>query len=320
MSMAIGKRGVRCPGPGGVRKVGAMASPTLRELLSGKRFGLVLSAGYFGFYGHAGFLQALESAGLAPAAYAGTSAGGLVAAYAAAGLSPDAVADLVLAQRRQHFWDPDPVGAVVGLASRGPGFTGLLKGGRFRKLLDDTLPVRTFEALPTPLVLVGCDLTRGEPAVFASGELAPRVHATCAYPGLFRAVSLDGRLFWDGGLVDKAPALALADSRAGGELEALLVHYLPSRARGLSGGLLAYAQGVATGTAALRHDHFRLQLRVLRTRGLPVYVVTSELPAVSPAKLEAGQEALRVARDKATEALTSPPPEAEAQAPGQLLH
>ena len=46
-------------------------------------------------------------------------------------------------------------------------------------------------------------------------ELAPRVHATCAYPGLFRAVRLGRDLYWDGGLVDKAPALAMRESAFG---------------------------------------------------------------------------------------------------------
>ncbi len=190
---------------------------TLRERLEGRRLGLVLSAGFFGFYGHAGFLRGLTEAGLSPHAYAGTSAGGLVAAFAASGLEPERIETLVLEQRREHFWDPDPLGAVVGAVRGNHAATGLLSGRRFRALLERWLPARTFEECERPLVLVATDLTHGEPAVFTSGELAPRVHATCAYPGLFRAVELDGALYWDGGLVDKAPALALADSPAGRE-------------------------------------------------------------------------------------------------------
>ena len=40
-----------------------MPPPTLLQHLEGKRIGLVLSAGYFGFYGHAGFLKGLTAAG-----------------------------------------------------------------------------------------------------------------------------------------------------------------------------------------------------------------------------------------------------------------
>jgi len=285
-----------------------MPAPSLHQLLEGKRFGLVLSAGYFGFYGHAGFLKGLAATGLKPSAYAGTSAGGLVAAYAAAGASEQAIEELVLKQTRQNFWDPDPIGALLeGFPREGHGATGLLKGERFRKLLEKTLPVQGFEELPHPLLLVSANLTQGTHEVFTKGELAPRVHATCAYPGLFRAVRVGRDLYWDGGLVDKAPALALRESAFGTELDAILVHYLPSRTRQMLGGPMAYAQGIAAGSAALRHDHFRLQLSLLKERGFPVYVVVSNLPPVSPSQMERGFDALHQAKLSAERALARPP-------------
>jgi NTE family protein len=285
-----------------------MPAPTLHQLLEGKRFGLVLSAGYFGFYGHAGFLKGLAAAELKPAAYAGASAGGLVAAYAAAGASVHSIEELVLKQTRQAFWDPDPIGAVLNALPReGHGATGLLKGERFRRLLEETLPVHSFEELPHPLLLVSANLTQGTHELFTSGELAPRVHATCAYPGLFRAVRLGRDLYWDGGLVEKAPALAMRESTFGKNLDAILVHYLPSRTRKMLGGPMAYAQGIAAGSAALRHDHFRLQLSLLRERGFPVYVVVSNLPPVSPSQMERGFDALHQAKLSAERALARPP-------------
>ncbi|WP_163995811.1 patatin-like phospholipase family protein [Pyxidicoccus caerfyrddinensis] len=284
-----------------------MASPTLHQLLDGKRFGLVLSAGYFGFYGHAGFLKGLAASGLRPQVYAGTSAGGMVAAYAAAGIPVHAIEELVLRQTRANFWDPDPIGAVLNADAIGHGMTGLLKGERFRRLLEDTLAVRSFEDLPHPLLLVASNLTLGRHEVFTSGELAPRVHATCAYPGLFRAVPLEGNLYWDGGLVDKAPALSLNESAVGKDLDAILVHFLPSRTRKVVGGPMAYAQGLASGSAALRRDHFRLQLTVLEQRQVPVYVVVSNLPPVTPTTMERGFDALDQARLSAERALARPP-------------
>jgi NTE family protein len=279
----------------------------LHQLLQGKRFGLVLSAGFFGFYGHAGFLRGLFEAGLSPAAYAGTSAGGLVAAYAAGGASVEAIEELVLKQTRRTFWDPDPLGVLFDVARRGHAPTGLLKGERFRQLLEETLPRKRFEDLEKPLLLVAANITEGAAELFTKGDLAPRIHASCAYPGLFRAVKLDGRLFWDGGLVDKAPILPLADSEAGKGLDAILVHYLPSRTRQMLAGAFAYPRGMAAAMAAVRRDHFRLQLKVLEARGLPVYVVVSNLPPVSPTTMERGFDALAQARLSATRALQRPP-------------
>jgi NTE family protein len=281
--------------------------PTLASLLEGRRFGLVMSAGFFGFYGHAGFLRGLFGSGLQPSAFAGTSAGGLIAAHAAAGASLDTLEKLLLELNREHFWDPDPVGALVGAVRGGHGFTGLLKGERFRALLKSSLPVDTFEACPKPLVLAATNLSRARTEIFSSGDLVGPVHATCAYPGLFRAVRLHDDLFWDGGIIDKAPLVALAESEAGQNLDAFLVHWLPSRPREKLAGAFAYAQGMGVGLDAGRREHFALQLKVLQARGIPVYVVASHLPAVSPSKLGRGRQALEAARASAEQALSLPP-------------
>jgi len=280
---------------------------TLRQKLAGKRFGLVLSAGYFGFFGHAGFLSGLAEAGLSPSAYAGSSAGGLVGGLAAAGMAPARIIELLLDLKRADFWDPDPLGALQSIAlGRGHGGTGLLRGRHFQALLERALPVASIEACPTPVALAATNLSRGEVAIFRSGALAPRIVASCAYPGMFRAIELEGELFWDGGLVDKAPLLALADWD-GLKLDALLVHYLPSHGRASIGGLLAYAQGLDIGMTIARREHFKLQLEVAQARGLPVYVVSSELPKVSPRKLGEGASAVVAGRAAAARALAGEP-------------
>jgi NTE family protein len=278
---------------------------TLAEALAGRRVGLVLSAGFFGFYGHAGFLSGLLSSGLAPAGYAGTSAGGLVAAYAAAGMAPAALEALLLGLRKARFWDQDVVGGVLDAARGGTGAMGLLSGRRFRRLLESTLPVRTFEECRTPLVLVAADVRSARSVSLTAGELAPAVHATCAYPGLFRPVELEGGLLWDGGLVDKAPALALS-RHLKGALDSVLVHFLPTRGEAALGGPLAYAKGMAAGLAALRRSHLELQVALLAAEGLDVYLVVSELPAVSPRHLEQGQRAVAAGREAAERALAQP--------------
>jgi len=275
---------------------------TLAEALAGRRVGLVLSAGFFGFYGHAGFLAGLSEGGLVPAAYAGTSAGGLVSAYAAAGMAPEALLSLLLGLRRERFWDPDVLRGLADAARGGPGAMGLLAGQRFRALLTSTLPVQQFEECPTPLLLVAADVRHATAVSLTSGPLAEAVHATCAYPGLFRPVELDGALLWDGGLVDKAPALALS-RHCPGALDAILVHFLPTRGEAAPGGPLAYARGMAAAVAALRRAHTELQLALLAKEGLDVYLVVSELPAVSPWRLSLGAGAAEAGREAARRAL-----------------
>lgn len=279
----------------------------LLDRLRGRRVGVVLSSGYFGFYGHAGFVDGLTSAGVAASAWAGTSAGGMVAAFAAAGLTPARMARLILQQRKEHFWDPDYFGIALDAMKRGSRTSGLLKGERFVELLRKSLPVQTFEALGVPLVLVATNLSHQRPEVIRSGDLPSAVHATCAYPGLFQAVRRDDHLLWDGGIVDKAPALALWDA-LGGQLDALLVHFLPSRDGAKEPtGAFAYASGMASGFAAIRKDHFRLQLALLEARGVEVHVVTSRLPGVSPSEMHKGAEAIAAGRASVLAALASAP-------------
>ncbi len=280
---------------------------SLIDRLRGRRVGVVLSAGYFGFYGHAGFVDGLLGHGITPSAWAGTSAGGMIAAFAAAGITPVRMAQLVLEQRREHFWDPDYLGIAVDALRQGSRPSGLLKGERFAELLRTFLPVRSFEALAVPLLLVATNLSTQSPEVIQTGDLASAVHATCAYPGLFQAVRREHHLLWDGGIVDKAPALALAESQ-GAKLDVLLVHFLPSRDGAKEPtGPLAYASGMASGFAAIRKDHFRLQLALLEARGIEVHVVTSRLPGVSPNEMHKGPEAVSAGRASITDALTRPP-------------
>ena len=70
---------------------------------------------------------------------------------------------------------------------------------------------------------------------------------------------------------------------------------------------MAYAQGIAAGSAALRHDHFRLQLSLLKERGFPVYVMVSNLPPVSPSQMERGFDALHQAKLSTERAMARPP-------------
>ncbi len=280
----------------------------LLDRLRGKRVGVVLSAGYFGFYGHAGFVEGLLSSGITPRAWAGTSAGGMIAAFAAAGLAPARMAELILEQRREHFWDPDWLGIAADAFQKGHRASGLLKGQRFVELLGQFLPVRDFASLVTPLLLVATNLSTQAPQLMTGGELASAVHATCAYPGLFQAVRREGQLLWDGGIVDKAPALALSESPLGKDLDVLLVHFLPSRDGAKEPtGALAYASGMASGFAAIRKDHFRLQLALLEARGVEVHVVTSRLPPVSPKEMHRGPDAVKAGRESLLAALERAP-------------
>jgi NTE family protein len=187
-----------------------MIAPTLREHLREAPFTLALSAGFFGFFAHAGFMAVLEDEGLLPARLTGASAGGLVAGLWAGGVGASAMRDVLARLRREHFWDPAP----------GPG---LLRGRLFRAMLKELVPVRQFYETRVPVALSVWDVVRRETFVKESGDLIASMHATCALPALFWPVRLDGRLALDGGIADRA---AHAGLRAG---ERVLYHHLAGK-------------------------------------------------------------------------------------------
>jgi NTE family protein len=183
---------------------------TLRDWLREAPFTLGLSSGFFGFFAHAGVVSVLEEEGLVPARVLGSSAGALVGGLWAAGVPAPTIREELLALRRAHFWDPWPG-------------RGLLRGARFRALLEDFLPVRTFEECRLPLAVSAFDVAARRTEVLRSGPLAPALHASCAVPILFHPVRIGSRTYADGGVLDRHGLDGL------GPDERVLYHHLTSR-------------------------------------------------------------------------------------------
>ncbi len=80
--------------------------------------------------------------------------------------------------------------------------------------LNRFLKVKTFEELRIPLAITATDFASGEGVVFRTGPLADPVRASCAYPGVFLPVSINGRLLVDGMLAHSLPTKPLRDMGA----------------------------------------------------------------------------------------------------------
>lgn len=268
--------------------------------------GVVFSSGFFGFYAHAGVLAAMRELGFRPAGYAGTSAGAIVAAMAACNMPDAEIRDILFRLKKEDFWDPDPPWALWRALLRGlRGYTGYLRGRGFAGLLE-RIPARRIEDCPTPLVIAATDLTRQTEAVFARGDLIRAIHASGAVPGLFKPVRVRGGWCVDGGMVDKAPVLALADRIRPARI---LVHYLAS------GNLSKRSDAFlsmrftpwhihALSVSIARNAAYEHQRARVRSRGIEVVEVTTDPPPVGPGRLSAGPEAYRRARESAREALS----------------
>jgi len=161
---------------------------------------LALSGGGAHAAAHAGALRALEREQVPVAGIAGVSGGALVAAAWAGGAD---LAKLVEQAAVLHPW----------MWVRGWG-GGLLSGTRLGALIDEFLPVATFEGLRVPLAVLATDVDTGERVVFRSGELRDAVRASCSFPGVFPPMVLAGRRLYDGGISEVIP-VSLARELAG---------------------------------------------------------------------------------------------------------
>jgi NTE family protein len=131
---------------------------------------------------------------------AGVSGGALVAAAWAGGANLES---LVEQASHLHPWT----------WVRGWG-GGLLSGTRLGAMIDEFLPVPTFEGLRVPVLVVATDVDTGERVVLREGDVREAVRASCSFPGVFPPMVLNGRRLYDGGISTVIPT-RLAREMAG---------------------------------------------------------------------------------------------------------
>ncbi|TMR01767.1 patatin-like phospholipase family protein [Actinomadura soli] len=150
-------------------------------------------------------LRALEETGVRPDLVVGTSIGALNGAFVAAGPGAAAV------ERLTSLWSDDSVRNVFGSRVWGRLWT-LARSGThlhsnepLRRMLDELLPVRTFEELTVPFQCVAAGIETAMAHWFTGGPLIPAVLASSAAPGLLPPVHIGDRHYFDGGLVHSIP-------------------------------------------------------------------------------------------------------------------
>ena len=162
------------------------------------RVGLALSGGVARGNAHIGVLRVLEENHIPIDYIAGTSAGSLVAAAYAAGMSVDEIAEI---GRKMRWRD---VGRVT--LSR----LGVQSNARMEEFARALLPVKRFEDLRIPLAVVATDLKSGSAVILTEGDVAFAIRASCALPGWYVPVTDEhGRQLVDGGLVANIPTGAV---------------------------------------------------------------------------------------------------------------
>ena len=156
--------------------------------------GLALGGGFARGIAHVGILKVLEEENIPISAITGTSVGALIGACYCSGVSP---AELEYVARNTRF---------TTFARWTLSRFGFASNDRMISFLTRTLKCETFENLRIPLGVTATDFNTGEGVVFRSGSIIDPVRASCAYPGMFLPVEINGRHLVDGMLSYPVPS------------------------------------------------------------------------------------------------------------------
>jgi NTE family protein len=163
------------------------------------KVGVALGGGFARGIAHIGVLRALEAAEIPVDVITGTSVGALIASAYASGTSLDDMAGQATQTRFRDFgrWTLSRLGMAT--------------NDRLEEFLHRFTTCTDFNQLKIPLAIVATDLMAGKTVHFVEGEIGPALRASCAYPGLFLPVEINGRVMVDGFLTEQVPAVAARD-------------------------------------------------------------------------------------------------------------
>lgn len=164
--------------------------------------GVALGGGFARGIAHVGVLKVLEEEGIPVRVVTGTSVGALIGAAYCSGAT---IAELEEVARSVRF---------TSFARWTLSRCGFASNDRMVTFLTRILKVRTFEELRIPLGVTATDFNTGEGVVFHSGSIVDPVRASCAYPGMFLPVEIQGRYLIDGMLSHPVPTRPLREMGA----------------------------------------------------------------------------------------------------------
>jgi NTE family protein len=189
---------------------GTALFPRSIEIDTSRRIALALGGGGARGIGHVAILEVFDELGIKPAFIAGTSIGALIGAAYAAGLSAAQIrAHLIEALDNRFFLVRQLFGArsqpIQRLLNVLPLRSALIDP---EVLLDLVLPTNLpgrIEEFEIPFAAITTDMQSQTETAFTSGPVKQVIAASIAIPVLFSPVTINDRLYGDGGLVAPLP-------------------------------------------------------------------------------------------------------------------
>jgi NTE family protein len=162
-----------------------------------RTLGIALGGGFARTIAHIGVLKVLEKEKIPVDFVAGTSAGAIIGAAYCGGLSANELEELACTARFRDFarWTLSRFGFCT--------------TDRMVDFYARVVKLENFEDLKIPLAVTATDVRTGAAVVFTKGPLVDPVRASCAYPGMFPPVEVDGRSLIDGMLAYPVPTTPL---------------------------------------------------------------------------------------------------------------
>ena len=158
------------------------------------KIGIALGGGGARGIAHIGVLRALESARVPIDSIVGTSAGAIVGALYAAGVTLDEIETTMRRRRLQDWMARDRTGL------------GLFSTDGFRRLIDSSIGAgRRIEELPRSFAAVAVDMDLQTEKIFDRGSVADAVCASAAFPGIIAPVKIGDHSYIDGGTLNPVP-------------------------------------------------------------------------------------------------------------------
>lgn len=169
------------------------------------RVALVLSGGTLRGFAHIGVIKVLEENGIRPDLVVGSSAGAIVGALYASGLT---ATQLEQVSRRMDM----SLASDVTMPSLGipwlSGELGIVRGEALQNFVNTEVRQRPIEAFPMRFAAVATDLHTGKAMTFNAGNAGLAARASSTVPGLFAPPLIRGHRYIDGQLVSPVPVTA----------------------------------------------------------------------------------------------------------------
>lgn len=160
--------------------------------------GIALSGGGHKGLAHAGALKFLEEQNIKPTIIAGTSAGSIVGSLYANGMKPD---DILTFFKSVNFFSWNHLTFTK---------AGFLDSNSFSTYLNSIFKNKKIGDLDKELYITATDIVRGKLKIFNSKtKISDAVLASSAFPGIISPVSIDGKLYSDGGILNNFPVTTI---------------------------------------------------------------------------------------------------------------